>query len=188
MSSAPTTSQRYTGTAIALHWILALALIGIFAFGLYMTSLPFSPTKLKYFNWHKWAGMTILILSALRILWRVTHRPPALPEATARAMPAWQHVAHHGVHHLMYALFFAVPLMGWIYSSAAGFPIVLFGVMPLPDLVSRSPELAEALKPWHAYLAYTLAALVVMHVAALLKHQLIDRDGLLSRMLPGRAS
>jgi len=88
----------------------------------------------------------------------------------------------------MYALFFAVPLVGWIYSSAAGFPIVLFGVMPLPDLVSKSPELAETLKPWHPYLAYTLAALVVMHVAALLKHQLIDRDGLLSRMLPGRAS
>jgi|GEM_PF-4665231 len=83
-----TNNTRYTSTAIALHWILALALIGIFAFGLYMTSLPFSPTRLKYFNWHKWAGMTILILSAVRILWRFTHRPPALPEATARAMPA----------------------------------------------------------------------------------------------------
>ena len=187
MSSAPTTSQRYTGTAIALHWILALALIGIFAFGLYMTSLPFSPTKLKYFNWHKWAGMTILILSALRIVWRITHRPPALPEAVSRSMPAWQHIAHHGVHHLMYVLFFAIPLVGWIYSSAAGFPIVLFGVLPLPDLVGKSPDLAEALKPWHAYLAYALAALVVLHVAALLKHQLIDRDGLLARMLPGKA-
>ena len=187
MSATTTTTNRYTGTAIALHWILALALIGIFGFGLYMTSLPFSPTRLKYFNWHKWAGMTILILSALRILWRITHRPPALPAKMAQAMPAWQHVAHHGVHHAMYALFFAVPLMGWIYSSAAGFPIVLFGVLPLPDLVGKSPELAEALKPWHGYLAYTLAALVVLHVAAVIKHQLIDRDGLLARMLPGKA-
>lgn len=185
--SSTTTTTRYTGTAIALHWILALALIGIFGFGLYMTSLPFSPTRLKYFNWHKWAGMTILILSALRILWRITHRPPALPAKMAQAMPKWQHVAHHGVHHLMYALFFAVPLMGWVYSSASGFPIVLFGVLPLPDLVGKSPDLAAALKPWHAYLAYTLAALVVLHVAAVIKHQLIDRDGLLSRMLPGKA-
>jgi hypothetical protein len=71
---------RYNGTAIALHWVLALALIGIFAFGLYMTGLPFSPTRLKYFNWHKWAGMTILILSVLRLVWRITHRPE-LPEA-----------------------------------------------------------------------------------------------------------
>ncbi|MEG0922468.1 MAG: cytochrome b [Comamonas sp.] len=187
MSNTSTTNTRYSGTAIALHWVLALALIGIFAFGLYMTSLPFSPTRLKYFNWHKWAGMTILILSVLRIVWRITHRPPALPAKMAQAMPAWQHVAHHGVHHVMYALFFAVPLMGWIYSSAAGFPIVLFGVLPLPDLVGKSPELAAALKPWHGYLAYTLAALVVLHIAALIKHQLIDRDGLLSRMLPGKA-
>jgi cytochrome b561 len=121
---------RYTGTAIALHWVLALALIGIFAFGLYMTGLPFSPTRLKYFNWHKWAGMTILILSVLRLVWRITHRPPELPEAVTRTMPGWQRMAHHGVHHLMYALFFAIPLVGWMYSSAAGFPIVLFGQLP----------------------------------------------------------
>ena len=177
--------HRYTGVAIALHWLLAAALIGIFFFGLYMTGLPFSPARLKYFNWHKWAGMTILILSLLRLLWRITHRPPALPEAMIRTMPAWQRAAHHGVHHLMYLLFFAIPLMGWIYSSAAGFPIVLFGLLPLPDLVAKGPELAEALKPWHAYLAYALAALVLLHVAAVVKHQLIDRDGLLSRMLPG---
>ena len=180
------TQQRYSGTAIALHWLLALALTGIFCFGLYMTSLPFSPARLKYFNWHKWAGMTILILSLLRLLWRVSHRAPALPESISHAMPAWQRAAHHGTHHLMYLLFFAIPLVGWMYSSAAGFPIVLFGVLPLPDLVSKSPELAEALKPWHGYLAYALAALVVLHVAAVIKHQLIDHDGLLGRMLPGR--
>ena len=191
-SFAPTASAslragRYTGTAIALHWVLALALIAIFGFGLYMTGLPFSPARLKYFNWHKWAGMTILILSALRLIWRITHRPPELPEAVTRTMPAWQRAAHHGVHHLMYALFFAIPLVGWMYSSAAGFPIVLFGLIPLPDLVSKSPELAEALKPWHGYLAYALAVLVVLHIAAVIKHQIIDRDGLLSRMFPGKA-
>ena len=187
MPTASTDKLRYSCTAIAMHWMLAVALVSIFAFGLYMTSLPFSPTRLKYFNWHKWAGMTILVLSALRLLWRITHRPPALPAQIAQAMPAWQHLAHHGTHHLMYLLFFAVPLVGWVYSSAAGFPIVLFGVLPLPDLVTKSPDLAAAIKPWHGYLAYALAALVVLHVAAVIKHQLIDRDGLLSRMLPGKA-
>ena len=187
MTTASSPAQRYSRIAMALHWLLALVLIGLFAFGLYMTSLPFSPARLKYFNWHKWAGMLILFLTLARLLWRLTHRPPALPAHMADRMPAWQHIAHHGTHHLMYALFFAIPLIGWMYSSSAGFPIVLFGVLPLPDLEGKNPELAEALKPWHAYLAYSLAALVVLHLAAVIKHQVIDRDGLLTRMLPGKA-
>ncbi|WPB57467.1 cytochrome b [Xylophilus sp. GOD-11R] len=178
---------RYGAVAIGLHWLLAAALIGIFCVGLYMAGLPFSPMRLKLYNWHKWAGVTILALSVARLLWRLTHRPPALPVDIAQAMPRWQHVAHHGTHHLMYALFFIVPLVGWAYSSAAGFPIVLFGVLPLPSFVPVSPELAEAIKPWHRITAYALAGLVVLHVAAVVKHQLIDRDGLLWRMLPGRA-
>jgi len=184
MSSHHSSPERYSGTAIVLHWLLGFALIGLFMVGLYMTDLPFSPQRLKLYNWHKWAGVTILTLSLLRLLWRLTHRPPALPAAAA--MPRWQHWAHHGTHHALYALFFAVPLLGWAYSSAAGFPIVLFGVLPLPDFVSADKALAELIKPWHKFSAYAMAALVVLHVAAALKHQLIDRDGLLLRMLPGR--
>ncbi len=180
MTSA--TSARYSGPAIALHWLLALALFGAFAVGLYMTDLPLSPQRLKLYNWHKWAGICILALSALRLLWRLTHRPPAdVP------MPAWQRRASHATHHLLYVLFFAVPLAGWAYSSAAGFPIVVFGVLPLPDFVAPSKELAEALKPLHKILAFTMAALVLVHVGAALKHHLVDRDGLLDRMRPGRA-
>lgn len=175
---------RYTPVAIALHWLLAFAILGIFFFGLYIVDMPFSPTKLKFLNWHKWAGVLILALSALRLLWRLTHRPPALPAATLRTMPRWQQVAHHGVHHAFYLLFFAVPLLGWAYSSAAGFPIVLFGQWPLPDFVSVSPELAAAIKPWHKISAYALLALVALHVAAVVKHQLLDKDGLLARMRP----
>jgi cytochrome b561 len=174
-------SLRYTPTAIALHWLLALMIVGSLAMGLYMTSLPFSPTRLKLYNWHKWAGVVILTLSALRLLWRLTHRPP--PDA---AMPAWQQRAAHATHGALYVLFFAVPLVGWAYSSAAGFPIVLFGVLPLPDFVPVDKALAEAIKPWHGWLAYTLGALVVLHVAAALKHQWIDRDRLLARMWPAR--
>ena len=144
-----------------------------------MTDLPLSPQRLKLYNWHKWAGVLILALSAARLLWRLTHRPPA-----DAPMPAWQARAAHLAHGALYALFFAVPLMGWAYSSAAGFPIVLFGVLPLPDFVPVSRELADALKPWHGWLAKGLAAVVVLHVAGALKHQFIDRDGLLRRVSP----
>lgn len=169
--------MHYTRTAVALHWLLALAIVGSLCMGLYMTSLPFSPQRLKLYNWHKWAGVIILVASAGRLLWRLTHRPP--PEVR---QPAWQQGVAQATHRLLYLLFFAVPLMGWAYSSAAGFPIVLFGVLPLPDFVAKNAELAEALKPWHGRLAWLLAALVALHVLAALKHHFIDRDGLLRRM------
>ena len=178
---APADPARYTTTAIVLHWLLALMIVGTFAFGLYMTSLPMSPARLKLYNWHKWAGIVILSLSALRLLWRLAHRPPRdLP------MPVWQQRAAKLVHLALYLLFFAVPLVGWAYSSAAGFPIVVFGALPLPDFVPVDRALAEAIKPWHELSAYAMAGLVVVHVAAALKHQFIDRDGLLQRMLPGK--
>jgi cytochrome b561 len=172
-----TESARYTRFAIVLHWLLALAIIGTFSLGIYMHELPISPRRIKLYSWHKWAGISILTLSALRLLWRLSHRPPAdLP------MPAWQARAAHATHALLYTLFFAVPLSGWAYSSAAGFPVVLFGVVPLPDFVSPDKALAETLKGVHKVLTLTLGVLVIAHVLAALKHQLIDRDGLLARM------
>lgn len=179
-------AARYSRTAIVLHWVLGLAILGLFGVGLYMTSLPFSPARLKLYNWHKWAGITLLALSLVRLLWRATHRPPALPANIANAMPAWQHWAHHGTHYAMYALFFLVPLIGWAYSSAAGFPIVVFGVLPLPDFVPVDKALAELIKPFHELSAFALVGLAGLHIAAALKHQLVDKDGLIGRMLPGR--
>jgi cytochrome b561 len=126
------------------------------------------------------------VLSALRLLWRLTHRPPALPGKISKAMPAWQHWAHHGTHHALYALFFLVPLIGWAYSSASGFPIVVFGVLPLPDFVPVDKALAEMIKPFHELTAFALIGLAGLHIAAALKHQWIDRDGLINRMMPGR--
>ncbi len=168
---------RYTRPAVLLHWLLALMILGSFSVGLYMADLPVSPTRLKLYNWHKWAGVTILALSALRLLWRLAHRPPAdLP------MPAWQAKAAHLTHGLFYALFFAVPLVGWAYSSAAGFPVVWLGVLPLPDFVPVDKPLAEILKATHGNLAFALAGLVLLHVAGAVKHQFIDRDGLIGRM------
>ena len=184
MALAPTSlpsSGRYTSVAIAFHWVLALMIVGSFGVGLYMTELTMSPTRLKLYNWHKWAGVTILTLSALRLLWRLSHQPPA--DAPG---PRWRQQAAHATHLALYALFFAVPLVGWAYSSAAGFPIVWFGVLPLPDFVPKDKALADLIKPWHAGLAWSLAGLVLLHIAAALKHHFVDRDGLLDRMRPAR--
>ena len=177
---------RYHPVAVLLHWLLGLALVGIFALGLYMSDLPFSPERLKLYSWHKWAGIVVFTLSFLRLFWRLTHRPPALPVAIEATMPGWQRLAHHATHHGLYLLFFAVPLLGWAFSSAAGFPVVLFGLLPLPDFVPVNEGLADVLKELHELSAFAMAGLVVLHVAGALKHQFIDRDGLLSRMSFGQ--
>jgi cytochrome b561 len=178
-------ARRYGAVAMTLHWLLALMIVASFSAGLYMTGLPFSPQRLKLFNWHKWAGIAILGLTALRLLWRLSHPPPPLPGCIVEAMPGWQLVAHRGTHLLLYLLFFAVPLAGWAYSSALGFPIVWFGVVPLPDFVPVDKEFAEAvLKPLHHGAAYALGAVVLLHAAAALKHHFVDHDGLMDRMWP----
>lgn len=175
MTSAP----RYTLTAMALHWLLALLLIGTFVVGVSMTDLPVSPARLRIFSWHKWAGATVLALSLPRLAWRVAHPPPPdLP------MPHWQSRLAHATHAGLLALCLAVPLLGWAYSSAAGFPLVWFGVLPLPDFVAADKSIAEALKPWHGRAAWLLALLVVLHLAGVVRHLMTDGAAAIYRMLP----
>ena len=175
-------APAYGRVAVLLHWLLAAAIVGSFAVGSYMVDLPFSPQRLKLYNWHKWAGVLILGASALRLLWRLRNPPPPPPP-----MPQWQHRVAEMAHRALYLLFFAVPLAGWAYSSAAGFPIVVFGLLPLPDFVPKDAQWAEWLKPWHGRLAWALALVVVLHVAGAMKHHFIDRDGLLRRMAWSRS-
>ncbi|UOD31773.1 cytochrome b [Massilia violaceinigra] len=173
--------QRYTLTAIIFHWLIALLIVGAFIMGLVMTDIPgITPTKLKYYSWHKWAGVTVLALAALRLLWRLTHRAPAYPAS----MPAWQKGAAHGLHGVLYLLMFAVPLSGYLYTLSAGIPVVYFGLFELPIIIAADPELKPVLKGVHYWLNMGLAACVALHLAAALKHQFIDRDGVLKRMLP----
>ena len=181
-SSSPLAADpRYDPFTMALHWLLAALIVGSFGVGLYMTGLPFSPLRLKIYSWHKWAGVTILALSALRLLWRLGHSPPALPPG----MSALQLASYRISHTLMYLLFFAVPLSGWAYSSAMGMPVAWFGVLPLPDFVPVDHAFAEAvLQPLHRNCAFVLAGVTLLHVVAVLKHHWIDRDGLLKRMWP----
>ncbi|QSI76686.1 MULTISPECIES: cytochrome b [Niveibacterium] len=177
MTTAPT---QYTRTAIALHWLIALLIFIAFPVGLYMVDLPLSPQKLKIISWHKWAGITVLALVLVRILWRATHRPPALPDS----MSGIEKLAAHGAHHLLYLLMIAVPMAGWLMSSAKGFPVVWFGVLPLPDLIGKSESLAEFFEEAHEILAWLMALIVVAHAAAAVKHHFAARDGVLARMLP----
>ena len=175
-------SQRYTRTAIGLHWLMAVLLTVIFGVGVYMHELPLSPWKLQIYSWHKWAGVTAFVLVLARLAWRATHRPPPLPSST----PAAIRVAASAGHVLLYALMVAIPLSGWLMSSAKGFQTVWFGVLPIPDLVGKDAALGETLRAVHEYLNLTLIVVAIGHVAAALKHHFIDRDGLLFRMWPGR--
>lgn len=170
----------YTRTAIGLHWLIAFALLATFSLGLYMHDLPLSPEKLKLYSWHKWAGVTIFLLVLFRLIWRWTHQPPELPET----MAPLARTAAKLMHWLLYFLMIAIPISGWLMSSADGYQVVYFGVLPLPDLLSKNKELGAALTVVHQVLNFTLAALVVGHVLAALKHYFVDRDDILSRMLP----
>lgn len=174
-------ATRYTGTAITLHWLVAILIIAAFVLGLTMVDMPgVTPTKLKYFNWHKWLGVTVFALAVVRALWRLSHPAPPLPAT----LPAWQKHVSAATHLFLYVLIFAVPLSGYFYSLAAGFKVVYLGVLPLPVLIEKNAELKPALEALHFWLNMGLAALVAMHVAAALKHFFIDRDDILQRMLP----
>ncbi len=177
MTSSPKTYNR---TAISLHWLVALGIAGTLSLGFYMSDLPFSPAKLQYYSWHKWAGVTIFALALFRLLWRAVHGAPAAPAG----MPAWQHAAAEWTHRLLYLLMLAIPLSGWLMSSAKGFQTVYFGVLPIPDLIGKDPELGHSLTELHELLNFGMLGLVLMHAGAAFKHHLIDRDDVLARMLP----
>jgi len=165
--------------ARALHWLAAALISGGFVLGLSMVDLPFSPQRIQYFSWHKWIGITVWLLAVLRLVWRLLVPPPPL-----LPMPDWQRRLALATHHLLYALMLLIPISGWLYSSAAGVPVVYLGLVPLPDLVAASKPLAANLKLVHKALNVTLLILVVLHIAAALKHHLVERDQTLARMAP----
>jgi len=174
--------MRYSTTAIVLHWLMAMLIFAAFPLGLYMVDLPLSPDKLKLYSYHKWIGVSVFLLVAIRLGWRLTHTPPALPDGIA----AWQRRASAVVHGLLYLLMIAIPLSGWLMSSAKGFQTVWFGVLPLPDLIGKNRELGELLAEVHEALNFTLLALVILHVGAALKHHFVERQPFLQRMGLGK--
>ena len=173
-------TDRYTHTAVTLHWLIVLLIFAAFPLGLYMHDLPLSPHKLRLYSYHKWIGMMVLLFAVIRVYWRATHRPPVMPEN----MVKWEKLAAHTMHFALYVLIFIVPITGWLLSSAKGFQVVLFGVLPLPDLVGKNKELGDLLQEVHKVLNFLMLGLVLAHIAAALKHHFIERDDILVRMIP----
>jgi len=176
-------STHYTRTAKGLHWVMAILLIGLLALGFYMHDLPLSPEKLQLYSWHKWAGVTAFLLVLVRLAWRVAHRPPALPAS----MPKLMQLAAHAGHLALYLLMLAMPLSGWLMSSAKGFQTVWFGILPIPDLLEKNKELGAQLAEVHEALAILFILTLLAHIAAALKHHFIDKDDILTRILPRHA-
>lgn len=185
-----TRAGRYTGTAMVLHWLVALLVIGNL---ILVWTVGWFPDALvrPAIDTHKSIGITVLGLAVLRLLWRVSHRPPPLPAH----YPKPERAAAHGAHILLYGLILALPISGWIHDSAfkdaAAYPLRLFGLVPWPrigPIMAMEPVAKEHLHAvWfsiHGALAYGLYVLLALHLLGVLKHQLFDREPVLRRMLP----
>ncbi len=170
---------KYSRIAVFLHWVIALGIFIMFPLGFYMADLPLSPQKLRLYSYHKWLGVSIFVLVLLRILWRLRHRPPALPDHYASHIVWLSRLGHLGLYFFM----IAVPISGWLMSSALGFQTVWFGVIPLPDIVDRNKELADILVDVHLYLNIAFLLLIIGHILAALKHHFIDKEPFLNRMI-----
>lgn len=172
--------QRYSTASIVMHWLVALLIVGAFAMGWYMTDLKISPTKLKLYSWHKWLGVSIFGLVALRLIIRLWKGAPSYPNT----MQAWEKQLANLMHGALYVLMFVVPLSGYLYTYAAGFPVVYLGMFEMPALITPNPEWKDFFKEGHELLTTGLVILIGLHLAAALKHHLINKDGILQRMLP----
>jgi len=171
---------RYGSVAQFLHWCVVLLLVVQVTLGRIGDALPVGLERLVVMSRHKSLGITILGIAALRLAWRWFDAPPAPP-----VMPRWQLLAARLNHWALYALLFALPLSGWLMSSAANRPVSWWGLAQLPDFIAPDARLEELFEETHELLVNVLYALVALHVAAAIKHQFLDRDGLLMRMLPG---
>ncbi len=182
---------RYTAPAIVLHWLVAILIVVNLALGWGAGFLPGHLIR-PVIDTHKSIGITVFGLAILRLLWRASHKPPRLLPMT----PA-ERLAAHAAHVTLYVLIFAIPLTGWLHDSAwrgaASHPLLLFGLVPFPRLPALLHAPAPARDWWHATvfaihadLGWVVLALLALHIGGALKHQLIDHEPELGRMLPGR--
>lgn len=174
------TVESYGGVAKSFHWVVAVLVICMLAMGLLMGGLENGPQKMQVYGLHKSIGVTILVLAALRLLWRLKNIHPA-PLPNHKKL---EKILASVIHGLLYVSLFLMPLSGWIMSSAKGFSVSVFGLFTLPDLVAPNKGLAEIAVGVHEIVAYTLIVMVGLHFAGAMKHHVIDRDSTLRRMLP----
>ncbi|MCB1748723.1 MAG: cytochrome b [Gammaproteobacteria bacterium] len=172
-------SPKYTRTAMALHWLVAVLVFSLFGIGWYMVDLPQGPARGEYFALHKSIGLCVLVLLALRIAWRYRHRPPPLPQA----VPAWQRVLAGLVHRAFYVALIVQPMSGYLSSSFSGYSTRWFG-LPLPQWGWKDARLNELFTEIHVGCSIVIVVLVLTHVLGVVSHLLQGERGLLRRMLP----
>ena len=170
-------STRYTTTAVVLHWTIAVLIVGMLGVGVWMTDLKVSPDKISLYTWHKWMGLTLLLLVLIRLGWRAKHAAPPLPSG----LPGWQVFAAKMSHLALYFLMLAMPITGWLQNSAAGFPLTWFGLFKVPALIGRDKGSFAFWQQTHEVLATMLMVLIAVHLLAAVKHARA-RDGVFSRM------
>ncbi len=179
-------TDHYTRVAILLHWLIGLSIIALLALGLIMEDLP-KTYRIEAFMIHKSLGLTVLVLSVVRLFWRLTHKVPDLPET----MKKWEKFTAHAVHAALYFLMIALPFTGWalVSSSPRGFPTIWFGLFEWPHLpvlseIVNKKEVSDSFGEVHETLAWIAIFLIAAHIGAALKHHFINRDNVLTRMLP----
>jgi cytochrome b561 len=178
------TRTRYTHVAIALHWLIGLAIIGNLAGGLTHESVP-KDMQGVVMGLHKATGITILALSVFRLIWRLTHRPPPYESTLA----GWEKTVAKITHWAFYVLIIAIPFSGWLMTSAGGrkYGLSWYGLFDIPFLpVAQDKMLAAGAGGAHENLSFLLIALLLLHIGAAMKHIFLDGDGTFARMLPGR--
>ena len=181
-TAAPAASPRHGGAIVVVHWLVAISILALLAIGWYMVGVPVrTPARGYYYNLHKSLGIVAAVLIAALIALRSMHRPPPLPAS----MPAWERRAAGLGHGILYLFMLLAVVAGYLTSSFSRYGPKLFGI-PLPHWGWDDVALRERFADAHRVITYVLAALIVVHVAAALKHLLVDRDGVFQRMLPGR--
>ena len=180
MPTRRTEKKHYGSISRCLHWLMAFLILGMLACGLSLSYLP-GDVKPEVIEWHKSFGISLLALAAVRLFWRFFNPPPSLPEA----LRPWVKIASAISHASLYGLMVAIPMAGWLMSSAFSRPVQLFGLTTLPSLIEKNREWGVFFKNWHSQLAYLLVAFIILHVAAALYHHLVCKDDILRRMLKG---
>jgi cytochrome b561 len=174
-------AQRYTRTAIVLHWLIGVALLGQLALGWIVSEIPrHTPARGYYVNLHKSVGITLGVLIVLRLAWRLTHRPPPMPAFMER----WQQRAAITTHLLLYALMVLMPLLGYLASNFSKHGIKFYNLVLLPPWGPDLPAVYKLLNGAHIVCAYVLATLIALHVLAALQHAVLKGDGIFRRMWP----
>jgi cytochrome b561 len=172
--------ERFGTGSRAFHWATFVLLIASFGIGWTMIGLPLGPSKLQAYSWHKSVGVTVFLVTIVRLGWRCANPPPPLPGS----MPGWQKGASRLSHAGLYGLLLIMPVSGWVMSSALGVTTVYFGLVPLPDLIAPDYEFGQTLAWFHYLLGLALAILIGIHIAAAVYHHFVLGDEIAKRMLP----